>query len=280
MLGREVCRAVVKYGLDLQRSNRRPTGDGIVFDAERDDPNHLFRTEVAVAVNCAAVLAADIAAGGAAAAEHVNARFPHDLVDAARSAGARVIHISTDGVFADDAGVCSEESTAFSTDLYGLTKRTGEPDAPNALTVRASFVGRDPTRRRGLIEWLLAQPEGASIPGFTDQCWNGLVSTQLAEVCAALADESVFGRARTEGAVHHLFEDPPLTKGELLDLCREAFSKDVTVFPTQSGRPVARVLTTVHSTLRELLESRPERTVALRELSERDEGAEWPTASA
>src|SRR5262245_26629202 len=90
MLGREVCRAVAKNGFDLRRSSRRPVGDGIVFDAERDEPSVLFGGEIAVVVNCAAVLAADIAAGGGASAEQVNARFPHVLVEAARAAGARV----------------------------------------------------------------------------------------------------------------------------------------------------------------------------------------------
>jgi dTDP-4-dehydrorhamnose reductase len=270
LLGREVAQAAEAHGADVVRTTRARRAGWLTFEASQDDPDDLFGDRVDLVVNCAAVLAADIdpqVAATVEAAERVNADFPHALAATASRHDARVVHISTDAVFPDDAGTCTELDIGYATDPYGASKQRGEPDTGNAITVRCSFVGQDPARHRGLLEWLLAQPPQSSIHGFTDQLWNGLVATQLARACALLLDDSAFLRARTEGPIHHLFEDPPLTKCQVLELCADSFGKDVTIVPTESGRPVTRVLTSIHSTLRECLESGPARAAALAELA-------------
>jgi dTDP-4-dehydrorhamnose reductase len=272
MLGREVARAAEAGGAEVVRTTRTRRAGWPTFEASRDDPEDLFGDQVDLVVNCAAVLAADIdphVEATVEAAERVNADFPPALAAAAARHGTRLVHISTDAVFPEDAGTCAEDDVRYADDPYGSTKRRGEPDAVNALTIRCSFVGRDPARRRGLLEWLLAQPPQASVQGFTNQLWNGLAVTQLARVCVFLLDDDAFLRARAEGPVHHLFEGPPLTKCQVLELCAVSFGKDVTIVPTESGRPVTRVLASVHSTLRECLESGPARAAALAELAQR-----------
>jgi dTDP-4-dehydrorhamnose reductase len=270
MLGREVVRAVDSSGAVVLRTSRARFPGWVEFDVRNDDPEALFRNRVDLVVNCAAVLSSEIDvahAASVAAAEKVNAEFPHRLAEAAGRNGARLVQISTDAVFRDDAGSCSEDASDFATDVYGSTKRRGEPANGNALSLRCSFVGLDPFRRRGLLEWLLAHPSGAAVHGFSDQLWNGLATPQVATICAALIDERLFAKARAEGSVHHLFEDPALTKHRLLELCSEIFAKPVTVVPRDSGRPVTRVLATAHSALSERLESGAARSAALVELA-------------
>jgi dTDP-4-dehydrorhamnose reductase len=274
MLGREVARAAESRGAVVVGTGRAPLPGRVAFDARRDNPAELFRNPVDLVVNCAAVLASEIDPSDedtVAAAEWVNAMFPHALAEQAGRHGARLVHISTDAVFREDAGTCREDDTGFAGDVYGSTKRRGEPAAANALSLRCSFVGWDPARHRGLLEWLLAQPDGAEVQGFTDQIWNGLASTQVAAVCAAVANPDLFCRARDEGPVHHLFEDPPLTKCALLKLCADVFGKPVTVVPQASLRPVSRVLATRHTVLRECLESGATRSAALAELAREGE---------
>ncbi len=169
LLGREVVRAALDRGHDVISAGRAPRPGRLRFDAETDRTELLFASSPDIVVNCAAVLASEIDPGdpeSVARAERVNARFPHALADVAQEKGARVIHISTDAVFREDAGVCLEDDDAFATDVYGSTKRRGEPSSGNALSVRCSFVGIDPERHRGLLEWLLAQPPGAEVAGF------------------------------------------------------------------------------------------------------------------
>jgi dTDP-4-dehydrorhamnose reductase len=271
MLGREVARAAADAGADVVRTGREPRPGWVRFDALRDEPSSLFGAPVDLVVNCAGMLASEIDETNVEAAEAVNRRFPHALADAAEQAGARLVHISTDAVFADDAGLCLEDAERFATDVYGSTKRLGEPNSAVALSLRCSFVGLDQTRRRGLLEWLLAQPDGAEVAGFVDQLWNGLVATQVAAVCGALADDSLFRTARDEGPVHHLFEDPPLTKRDLLADCASAFARDVAILATESGRPVDRVLGSRYGVLRRYLGSMPSRATSLVRLAERSE---------
>jgi dTDP-4-dehydrorhamnose reductase len=271
MLGREIMHALRQAGVDAVPAGRAPRLGWIRFDAERDDPAELLRGRPQLVVNCAGVLATDLRLdpGAGARAEAVNARFPPALAHAAGAAGARLIHISTDAVFRADVGRCFEDDDADAEDVYGLTKRRGEPDAPNALTLRFSFVGLDPARRRGLLEWLLAQAPRAEVDGYLDQVWNGLVSTQAASICAALAEPALFERARGASAVLHLFEDPPLTKHALVELAADAFSLDVDLVARPSGRPSTRILGSRYDVLHEHLESVASRAAALRALAER-----------
>jgi dTDP-4-dehydrorhamnose reductase len=259
------------------RAGRTPAPDWIRFDAERDAVHDLFSVPVAVVVNCAGVLASEIDSSDRASvrrAEAVNARFPHELARAALAADARLIHVSTDAVFARHAGRCLEDNALFADDVYATTKRHGEPELDNSLSLRVSFVGVDPARRRGLVEWLRAHPVGSRVEGFVDQVWNGLVTTQVAGVCASLLDPSLFTAARREGPVHHLFEDPPLTKRDVLVLCAGAFGLDLTIVPVESGNPSTRILGTRYAVLCSCLESAPPRNLALESLARREPPAD------
>lgn len=273
MLGREVVRAAEEAGHDVVPTAREVRAGWVRFDAERDPPEALFEGgRVELVVNCAAVLASEIDPSDTSTirrAEALNARFPHALADAADAAGARLVHLSTDAVFPEDAGRAFEDDEPRPDSIYGTTKLAGEPDGRAALTIRCSFVGLDPARRRGLLEWLLAQPVGADLGGYVDHAWNGLVSTQVAGVVAAFADADVFTRARAEGAVHHLFEDPAISKHELLVLIARTFHAPMTVAACESGTPSTRVLGSRHHTLAGYLEWLPRRDEALEALSKR-----------
>jgi len=275
LLGREVARALEGVGKKVSRAGRRARPGWIQFDAEGDAPERLFVEGVDLIVNCAGVLAAEIDVANPSSrerAEAVNARLPHALARAASEHGSRLVHISTDAVFRSDAGRCFEDDTSFADDVYGAAKRRGEPEGPNALTLRCSFVGCDPNRRRGLLEWVLAQ--SGDVGGYIDQLWNGLVSTQVAAVCAALTERDLFERARGEAPIHHLFEDPPITKHDLVSLIAESFRLDVKIVPVESGHPSARVLATRHRTLAESLESVPSRVGSLEALAGRETHAD------
>jgi dTDP-4-dehydrorhamnose reductase len=267
MLGREICRAATGTGTDVRPTSREPAAGWLAFDARSDDPRALFGPDgVDVVVNCAGVLQSEITSGLPGIledAEVVNAVFPHRLAEAAAETGAQMIHISTDAVFAATAGPCDEDGTDFATDIYGSTKRRGEPRSENGLTLRVSFIGRDPARGHGMLEWLLRQPAGSTVPGFTDHLWNGLIASQVGSVCAALVEPELFRRARVEGPVHHVSQDPVLTKYELLAMCARIFQKPVVVAPVESERPVSRLLRSRYSVIADCLESAPTREAAL-----------------
>ena len=112
---------------------------------------------------------------------NVNSVFPHRLASVAAEMDARVLHVSTDGVFSDNARRCLETDAINCSDVYGRTKALGECPAPNVLNVRCSFAGRDLFGRKGLFEWILSSADGAELPGYTNHLWNGVTTLQFAD---------------------------------------------------------------------------------------------------
>lgn len=187
----------------------------------------------------------------------VNALFPHDLAQAAREAGASVVHISTDGVFSSNRGTVDESAEPNPEDVYGRTKRRGESREENVINLRCSIIGPDPIGRRGLWEWLAGQPKQAEVPGFIDQRWSGVTSFQVAELCSALVATESFAAARAEGAIHHFCPNLTITKYQLLCLLGDALRPDIRVKETDSGVPINRELVTHNRTIATIFSPRP-----------------------
>ena len=82
---------------------------------------------VDVIVNCAAYTDVNKAESDAEAAHKVNALAPAVLAEAAKAAGAMLIHVSTDYVFDGQANVpYTEDSVRNPLGVYGRTKMEGE----------------------------------------------------------------------------------------------------------------------------------------------------------
>ena len=208
-------------------------------------------------VNCIAVLKSNIDESNAESSQNatiVNAFFPHELSLVAKKCNAQVIHVSTDGVFAGtDQKPYLESHVADANDLYGKTKLMGEVIADWFVTVRCSLIGFDSGKHRGLLEWFLAQPEGAELSGYTDQLWNGVTTFQFAQLCAKLILGDEFSRLRKESPIHHFIPNETVSKYQLLELFRAAFKKNLLVRAMESpSGPTRRVLGSRYRTLQDI----------------------------
>ena len=110
----------------------------------------------------------------------INALLPHRLAMICKTVGARLIHISTDCVFAGDRGNYVEDDVPDAVDLYGRSKQLGEVDEEGSITLRTSIIGLELSRRRSLIEWYLQQ--SGRIEGFTGAIYSGLTTLELSRV--------------------------------------------------------------------------------------------------
>lgn len=123
-----------------------------VVGIDRDDVDITDATATAdiarghdVLVNCAAFTAVDPAEADEGAAFAVNAVGPANLAAAARAAGVRLVHVSTDYVFGGDATAPYPEDAPISPrSAYGRTKAAGEwavrAGTPDHLVVRTAWL--------------------------------------------------------------------------------------------------------------------------------------------
>jgi dTDP-4-dehydrorhamnose reductase len=155
----------------------------------------------------------------------VNSLFPHRLADLSEAAGARLIHISTDCVFSGRAGGYTEDDIPDPEDLYGRTKLLGEVTGrPGALTLRTSIIGRDFTKRAGLLEWFIAN-RGGRVQGYTTHRYSGVTTAALARIIGDLIERrpGLSGLYQVAGA--------PITKADLLCRISAAMKLDITIEP-------------------------------------------------
>jgi dTDP-4-dehydrorhamnose reductase len=167
-----------------------------------------------------------VTSGAGEAMRAVNSEFPRRLAAQAEARGARVVHISTDGVFSGARGGYTERDAPDPQDAYGRSKADGELPAPH-LTIRTSFFGRNP-RGAGLVEWLLSQP-GHFVEGFVDYRFTGIAAALVADLVAAAID------ARLEGLYH--LGGERVSKYDVVRALAAALRPDLRVVPVARGVP-------------------------------------------
>ncbi len=187
----------------------------------------LERSDATTVVNAIGIIKQLDAARAAIPSIRVNALFPHELATACASRGARLIHISTDCVFSGDRGTYTEDSIPDARDLYGRSKLLGEvSDAPNAITLRTSIVGRELHGALGLFEWFLSQ-RGSRIRGFSRAIFSGVTTIVLSDLIGDLIErEQLSGLWQVSAAA--------IDKLTLLSELRDALEVDIGIDPDDS----------------------------------------------
>lgn len=118
--------------------------------------------------------------------KQVNGLFPHRLAKAAKSSGAYIIHISTDGVFSGRRGNYSESDLPDPEDIYGQTKLLGELKDKPCLTLRTTFFGVFRTGT-GLVNWYLQQGS-QPVDGYANYRFSPVSAQRLARMVQQLID--------------------------------------------------------------------------------------------
>ena len=208
LLPPELCKHVI-YGVDVENT---------------DSLTRLFaRARPDVVINCVGLVKQKVEAEDPLAAIPINALLPHRLARLCDVAGARLIHISTDCVFAGTRGMYSEQDLPDAQDLYGRSKYLGEVDYPHAVTLRTSIIGHELRSAHGLVGWFLAQQ--GPVRGFTRAIFSGLPTVELARVMR----DFVVPNTDLRGLYHVSAE--PINKFELLRLVAKAYGKSIAITP-------------------------------------------------
>lgn len=176
-----------------------------------------------IVINCIGIIKQLPLADDPLTAITVNAQLPHRISLISHTAGARLIHISTDCVFDGKKGMYSENDQSNAVDLYGRTKFLGEVSYPHCVTLRTSIIGHELKGGYGLIEWLLAQTE--KIRGFRKAIYTGFPTIELARIIS----DYVLPNPALSGIYHVSSE--PISKYDLLRLVAERYGKDIEIEP-------------------------------------------------
>lgn len=125
-------------------------------------------------------------------ARQVNVDLAANVAEAAREANVRLIHISTDHLFAGDRPFSSEDYPEQPVNVYGKTKLEAERRVlainPSALVVRTNFFGWGSAIRRSFSDWIIdALRGGREITLFEDAFFTPILIERLAEVAMELS---------------------------------------------------------------------------------------------
>jgi dTDP-4-dehydrorhamnose reductase len=175
-------------------------------------------------INAAGIVKQRPEAHELAISNEVNAVFPQRLALLCRASAAQLVHVSTDCVFSGQKGNYVESDRPDPVDLYGETKLHGEVDAPGAITLRTSMIGRELARKSGLVEWFLLQ-KGNTIKGYRSAVFSGFTTSEFARVAEMLI-------SRCSGA-HGLYHasSAPISKFDLLTGLNRRLKLGVTIVP-------------------------------------------------
>lgn len=192
-------------------------------DVEKHDAlvRMFARVQPEVVVNCIGLTKHHKEAEDPQLALPLNALLPHRMADLCAVAGARLIHVSTDCVFAGSKGNYAEADTPDAVDVYGKAKHLGEVDYPHAITLRTSTIGHELQSAYGLLEWFLSQQ--GSCKGFNRAIFSGLPNTEFARVVR----DVVIPRPELHGLYHVGAE--PIGKYELLRLIAKTYAKQIEI---------------------------------------------------
>ena len=165
-------------------------------------------------INCVGLIKQRDEASDEALTLCVNAEFPHRLAKRCGEAGARLIHFSTDCIFAGTKGNYTESDPSDAADLYGQSKHQGEVADAHSVTLRTSVIGHELGTNLALLDWFLSQ-RGQAISGFTKAIYSGFTTLEMARI----VDRILTQNPALSGVWHVASE--PISKFALLQLCRE-----------------------------------------------------------
>lgn len=154
----------------------------------------------------------------------LNGYLPHYLTEITKDSNTRIIHMSTDCVFAGNTGPYYEDAFPDGITFYDRSKAIGEIHTEKDLTFRNSIVGPDiKPSGIGLFNWFMKQ-EG-EIGGYTGAIWTGVTTYTLAKAMEQALKENLTG-------LYNLVNNESINKYDLLNLFNKYFrSGEVKISP-------------------------------------------------
>ena len=186
---------------------------GNVFDFERVK-KILDDEKFDAVINCIGILnqSAEVKRSNAV---YLNSYLPHLIADVIKKTPTRLIHMSTDCVFAGNTGPYSEISLPDGRTFYDRSKALGEVIDNKNLTFRNSIIGPDMKEQGiGLFNWFMKQQ--GEIRGYKKAIWTGVTTLTLAKAMEAALQNDITG-------LYNLVNNQSISKYDLIMLFNQYF---------------------------------------------------------
>ena len=149
--------------------------------------------------------------------------LPQRLTHLCRLFDARLVQISSDGVFSGRRGSYTEDDPPDANDLYGISKLLGETTESHAVTLRTSIIGHELQSRSALLEWFLSQEGDCRC--HTRAIFSGFPAIALAHIIR----DVVIPSPGLNGVYH--VASKPISKFDLLHLVAQRYGKTIKLIP-------------------------------------------------
>ena len=195
--------------------------DGVDADNFETVIRAIAGTQPTIIINCIGIIKQLPISQDPLTAITVNSQLPHRLSLVARTANARLIHISTDCVFDGKKGNYTEKDLSTAEDLYGKTKYLGEVHYPHCVTLRTSIIGHELKTNFSLVDWFMSQEN--EINGFTKAIYSGFPTIEIVNVIS----NYVIPNKELSG-LYHVSSDA-ISKYDLLNIMKDIYKKDIKI---------------------------------------------------
>lgn len=170
-----------------------------------------------VIINCIGILN-KVAEDNPAKAIYLNSYLPFYISELVKHTKTKLIHMSTDCVFAGNTGPYNEASLTDGRTFYDRTKALGELNNHKDLTFRNSIIGPDTKIEGiGLFNWFMKQK--GPLKGFTKAIWTGVTTLTLAKAMDKAIEENLTG-------LYNLVNNTSISKYDLLKLFNREFKNN------------------------------------------------------
>ncbi len=134
-----------------------------------------------------------------------NEEMTRNIVKAAASIEARIVHISTDAVFNGKTGGYSEDDNPDPINVYAVTKLAAEKiileDKGDHLIIRTAIYGWNMQDKLSLAEWVLQRLEtGTTMPGFKDVLFSPILVNDLSDLILQMISREMKGLYHVSGS--------------------------------------------------------------------------------
>ena len=218
MAGHMIALYFKEHGYDVTGFSRRPIYycNNILGDATKpqDIKNLITNNHYDVIINAIGILN-QFAERNKSDAIMLNGYLPPFIADVLKHQDVKLIHMSTDCVFAGNSGPYYEDSFPDGKSFYDRTKAIGEIKDNKNLTFRNSIVGPDLNEKGiGLFNWFMKQED--HIKGYTGALWTGVTTLTLAKAMEQAIIENLTG-------IYNLVNNESISKFDLLVLFNKYF---------------------------------------------------------